>query len=69
MKKAEQILKEFESMKLVRSRFDFVWQEIAQRVDPGQATFVTKILNMQNLEQQKFDSTERVLKNTEVVIL
>lgn len=57
MKKAEQILKEFESMKLVRSRFDFVWQEIAQRIDPGQATFVTKILNMQNLEQQKFDST------------
>lgn len=57
MKKAEQIIKEFESMKLVRSRFDFAWQEIAQRIDPGQATFVTKILNFINLEQQKFDSS------------
>ena len=57
MKQAEQIIKDFESMKLVRSRFDFVWQEIAQRIDPGQATFVTKVLNYINLEQQKFDST------------
>ena len=48
MKKAEQIIKEFESMKLVRSRFDFVWQEIAQRIDPGQATFVTKVLTLVN---------------------
>lgn len=57
MKQAEYIIKDFESMKLVRSRFDFVWQEIAQRIDPGQATFVTKVLNYINLEQQKFDST------------
>lgn len=57
MKKAEQIIKEFESMKLVRSRFDFTWQEIAQRINPGQATFTSKILNFQCIEQQKFDST------------
>lgn len=57
MKKAEQIIKEFESMKLVRSRFDFTWQEIAQRINPGQATFTSKVLNFQCIEQQKFDST------------
>lgn len=57
MKTAEYIIKQYENMKVDRARFDFLWQEIAQRVDPAQATFVTKILNMQNIEQQKFDSS------------
>ena len=57
MKTAEFIIKQYESMRVDRSRFDFLWQEIAQRVDPAQATFVTKILNMPNIEQQKFDSS------------
>lgn len=57
MKKYTDIIKDVEQMKLARSRFDFVWQEIAQRINPAQATFVTKVLNYINLEQQKFDST------------
>lgn len=57
MKNYTDIIKDVEQMKLARSRFDFVWQEIAQRINPSQATFVTKVLNYINLEQQKFDST------------
>ena len=57
MKTVEYILHNYETMKTDRSRFDSLWQEIAQRFDPSQATFFSRVLNLNSIEQQKFDSS------------
>jgi hypothetical protein len=57
MKTVDYILDDYRQMKNKRYRFDNLWQEVAQRVDPTQATFNTTLLNLESLPQQKFDSS------------
>lgn len=57
MKTVDYILKDYELMKNKRHRFENLWQEVAQRVDPTQATFNTTLLNLESIPQQKFDSS------------
>lgn len=57
MKTVDYICDNYKQMKDKRYRFDNLWQEVAQRVDPTQATFNTTLLNLESLPQQKFDSS------------
>lgn len=56
MKTVEYILQDYEDMKNKRSSFDNLWQEVAERYSPAQATFKT-VVNVQKMNHQKFDSS------------